>query len=808
MNIISQHDIIYDTPPSCWQDGLVMGNGSLGAVCFSPEALTFLINKTDVIDAGTKKVKRVIPPAEAAEMVANGATAQDFIDAEILENPPEGVGPKTCCVLQMDLGMTAGAGTRSAMPSVSSRLALHDASVRIKMDKHLCHPRLNAFVDANSNTFVFRAENISPIVSFTNRLYFSRPQDIGIGDANLWSENDRVFMKMEIPESGYYIVGLHIVSRETMDYRELIKKNIRKKYHAPETGKAKTTVRGNYGIIDVQGNFDLFLSVVTSIESDNPLEQVNDNLNIALDAGVDAIDTEHRKWWHKFWSKSTVELGDQKLNALFYRSLYALGSSYRTAPMSGLLGLYYGPTPGPIQCTPWNGDLHHDQNVQCPFYPVFALNHGELFDAYRETYHSFLPEARRLARDVFKVEGAHFDMCFNAQGHSMFQGVGQYRYGFLGSYVAIVHCMAWRYKQDIHELRERIYPFLKEILTFYQSIMQKGTDGRYRLWPANAVELEVMDCANPVQTICMLKVCLKTAIEAADILNVDKELRYGWQEFLDNLPDYPLGVDNKGRTVIVDGEGIHPDHHIGQASGLYPVYPCSEFDEFSDPEVLKLYRQTFEGVLEKTNEIVYADNESYYYKCVWACFYRAMTAIRLGDTDVFWSHYLPMFMKAYVKPNGLCSHDACIIVDPDVSEKHLETIPDEYLMDVDERMSKFEVWCGHSGTSTPNVNAKRYAVPLIEASADFLTMITETLLQSHNGVIRVFPAWPKNKDASFENLVAEGDVKVSSEIKSGRVTFVRMEKGANCRRSSVTLKLPWTETVEEHMFPKHGVIII
>jgi len=805
-NKLLQYDIIYDKPPACWQDGFIMGNGSLGAVYYAPEALEFLINKTDVIDGRTKKIKCIIPPAEAEEMIRNGATAHDFMAEEILDNGPEGSGPKNCCMLRIDMGMTAGAGTRSALPANNSRLSLSDATVNIKLDKHLCHPRLTSFVDANSNTFVLKANDISPMVSFNNRIFFSRPADIEIGEPELWTENNRLYMKMTIPESGYYIVGLQIVPRKISAYSELIKK-IRKKHQKPEAGMTIKTL-GNHGIINVQGNFELFLSVVTDNDSENPLEQVNRNLDTALKRGVDSIYSEHAQWWSEYWSKSKAELGDKTLNELFYRSLYALGSSYRKAPMSGLVGLYYGPTPGPIQYAPWNGDLHHDLNIQCPFFPIFALNHGELFDAYRETYHNFLPEAKRLAKDIFQADGAHFDMSFNALGRSMHQGVGTYRYALMGSYVALIHCIAWKYKQDIEELRKRIYPFLKEILAFYQSIMRKDDSGCYRLWPAHAVELDVMDCANPVQIVSMLKICLKTAIEATDILHTDTELKDCWVDMLDKLPEYPKGLDHKGRKVVLDGEGIHPDHHVGQAGCIHPIYPCGEIDEFSSNEELELYRLTLESVVEKTAQTSYADDGTLYFQCVWQCFFRAMTALRLGQSDDFWSLYLPMFLKAYVKPNGLCSHDACIIVDSDVSEKHLETIPDEYLMDVDEKMSKFEAWCGHSGTSTPNVNAKRYVVPLIEASADFLTMIAETLLQSHNGIIRVFPAWPKNKDASFENLVAEGDVKVSSEIKNGRVTFVRLEKGANCRQSSVTLKLPWTETVEKHMFPKHGVIRI
>ena len=100
------------------------------------------------------------------------------------------------------------------------------------------------------------------------------------------------------------------------------------------------------------------------------------------------------------------------------------------------------------------------------------------------------------------------------------------------------------------------------------------------------------------------------------------------------------------------------------------------------------------------------------------------------------------------------------------------------------------------------------AVPLIEASADYLTMITETLLQSHNGISRVFSAWPKNKDAKFENLIAEGDIRVSSEIHDGEVHYVKLQKGVNCLSESACVKSPWTGKLEAYEFSSDGSLML
>jgi len=170
-----------------------------------------------------------------------------------------------------------------------------------------------------------------------------------------------------------------------------------------------------------------------------------------------------------------------------------------------------------------------------------------------------------------------------------------------------------------------------------------------------------------------------------------------------------------------------------------------------------------------------------------------------------------MFLRTYSKPNGLVSHDAAVIVDPDASEANLETIPDDVLLDVDEKMPVFEPWHGSGGGSSPNPRAKEFSIPLVEGNADYLTMMTETLLQSHNGIIRVFPGWPSDRNAQFVNLVAEGGFTVSSRFIDGTVQFIKIGQQryeGNHVATSVHIKSPWTGKVQKHNLPDNGELVI
>jgi hypothetical protein len=88
--------------------------------------------------------------------------------------------------------------------------------------------------------------------------------------------------------------------------------------------------------------------------------------------------------------------------------------------------------------------------------------------------------------------------------------------------------------------------------------------------------------------------------------------------------------------------------------------------------------------------------------------------------------------------------------------------------------------------SAPNL-LLQYGGGGIENCSGFLA-INEMLLQSHDGVIRLFPCWPREMDARFGTLRAVGAFLISAELRSGVVSGVNIisEKGRAC-----TMFNPW-----------------
>jgi hypothetical protein len=72
----------------------------------------------------------------------------------------------------------------------------------------------------------------------------------------------------------------------------------------------------------------------------------------------------------------------------------------------------------------------------------------------------------------------------------------------------------------------------------------------------------------------------------------------------------------------------------------------------------------------------------------------------------------------------------------------------------------------------------------LEGNFAFAAAVQEMLLQSHSGVLRVFPAVPGGwQDASFDSLRAQGAFLVSAKMKAGRIVEVRVtsEKGGRLK---------------------------
>ena len=196
--------------------------------------------------------------------------------------------------------------------------------------------------------------------------------------------------------------------------------------------------------------------------------------------------------------------------------------------MPGLQGLWFGPSIASSQTLQWRGDYTNDQNTEIVPMPFFSSNHLELIEPFYDTIHRMIPQLKKDTREIYGVRGLDLPLSLGPDGK---RGIyGQYsQIPCGGPYHGLIYSWGWRYFRDKKMLREKIYPFLREVCNFFADYMTwDEAAGRYRLYPSQPAEIRILDVGTPTHTLSLLKVTLNTAIEASEILGPNAADRKGW----------------------------------------------------------------------------------------------------------------------------------------------------------------------------------------------------------------------------------------------------------------------------------------
>ena len=480
------------------------------------------------------------------------------------------------------------------------------------------------------------------------------------------------------------------------------------------------------------------VAIVTSHES---REVVGDAVKLAQGTLESEIKTQirgHEKIWEEFWSASGIDIGDTILCTAWYRNLYFLRCV--TKPGSVAPGLFAGL----INDTPaWHGDYHTNYNIQQTFLSAYITNHPELAEPYDRLIRRYLPRARWLARQIFGCEGAYYphvlyayepaqpQQCRSRNGRQYIHHVWGMTLGVDGF---SVQPLWWRYKyQPSRQYLETIaYPVIRAVAVFYANFIEQcdgGEDDKIVLSPSVSPEhwgwtMQFERNRNCAFDLAMIQYILEAAIEGAATLNRDQDLVDHWRKYLSLLPDYPTYTE--GEPTVVDVQDASPiEYNI--AVPATPVFPGDVVSYWSERPQKELFAHTIE-------ELHWNGNNSTVILAV------ARARLSMPDTEA----WLRNEVEYRLRPNGTLS--------------------------LNRRGSFFNSF-GHY--------TEQFGVSMA---------VSELLLQSVGDIIRVFPAWPQDKPASFYNLRSQGGFLVSaSQFGSGiREIKIFSTVGGTCRLAS-----PW-----------------
>lgn len=307
----------------------------------------------------------------------------------------------------------------------------------------------------------------------------------------------------------------------------------------------------------------------------------------------------HRKWWSDFWNRSYVffnadnkDLNDtlQILNRgyVLQRYVNAIGGRGKLpVKFNGstlVLDTYNNPigrvSGKSADARLWGG-AYWWQNTRLIYYPMLASGDYDLVQPFMKFYLDLLPLMKRMTRKFQKHEGARFNETMHFWGAWRGGDIGWNRTNLqpgistnpyikdliitgleMGNYLLDYYA----YTGDKQMLDEKIVPFIKEILLYYQNHYYHDASGKLLITPAQACETYI-NGVNPAPDIAGLAVVIKRTLE----LTKDTAVLNLCNKMLPTLPALPQTIKNGKRLLlpIQDYKNIinveYPE--------LYPIYP-------------------------------------------------------------------------------------------------------------------------------------------------------------------------------------------------------------------------------------------
>lgn len=487
--------------------------------------------------------------------------------------------------------------------------------------------------------------------------------------------------------------------------------------------------------VAVAGRGDLqAVSLVTSfdIQGADVLERAIALARDTLAQDPAALVAAHERAWETFWSRSGVALADPQVQRWWYRLLYFA----QTLCKPGCAPVALMP-PLASDATPWHADIHHNYNAWQAFWPLPGANHAELADPWIAYVHQMLPRFQRLAKDRYGVEGAcmpissflHEPPPADCKSTNRRQ-VGMSPWGLtIGMAGMTIQAMWHKHlcEPDIEYLRARIYPTLREGAKFYLGFAERckrDQAGKILLGPSYSPEHGPAGISDCPFDIAYVHYTWDAFIQAAGELNTDRELAERCRTYKAMLGDYPTALDRQGKEVVVDWRGCKYGA-IPQHNIEVPASPV-----FPGDQVTWFSPESQKDLFRRT----------------------ILDTRRTGDN----SHVMFNIAKARLSmPQAVA--DAKAWFAPRELPNGLIRMP----------------WA--HGT-------------FMQETIGLVGLVQEFLLQSVGNRIRVFPCWPKEQDAAFRWLRAQGGFLVSAEQKAGKVIRLEITSTAG---GTLRLLSPW-----------------
>ena len=292
----------------------------------------------------------------------------------------------------------------------------------------------------------------------------------------------------------------------------------------------------------------------------------------------------HRNWWHTYYPRSFVTIGDKGLESLYWQTIYRFGCTARAGRcIVDTPGLWFQGKSWPYFTTDWN--------IQSALWSVYAANRLEQGQALVDRLYDRRQELVKAVRPAkWQEDSAYLPIAVAWDMRGSRQGDMRY-YDLVGNLPWAMHNMWWqyRYSMDDEMLREKIYPLLRRSINLYLHIVAETDDGKLRLPPTFSPETGVFADCN--YDLALFKWGCHTLLKASKRLAIDDPLIPRWEAVVKRLVDYPF--DEYGFMLGRERSSSKNHQHFSNLLMIYPLYLVN-IEQDGTADVLK---RSFERAL-------------------------------------------------------------------------------------------------------------------------------------------------------------------------------------------------------------------
>jgi hypothetical protein len=253
---------------------------------------------------------------------------------------------------------------------------------------------------------------------------------------------------------------------------------------------------------------------------------------------------------------------------------------------------------------PWASDYTHNGNVPSAIASILMGNMPELMLAYTSYIESIVPYLEINAANIFGARGVVLPSRSTTNGFNNALN-GRFAGGFWvagAAWAAHFFYDYYLYTGDAQYLVEHALPFMEKAAVFFEDYLYEGSDGKYVFSPTQSAEntpanTDSQGSFNATMDMAAATELLQNLIAGSRAADTNAERIPVWERMLEKMPSYQIGPDGALKEWLTPKLDDQLNHR--HSSHLYAIYDGLPDSIAEDEELMNAFRRVIEIKLDR-----------------------------------------------------------------------------------------------------------------------------------------------------------------------------------------------------------------